>query len=174
MQALQGKVVVVTFWATSCSICVEEMPDFVETYHRYRARGFELIAIAMDYNSPDAVKNFVHDRDLPFPVVLDLTGALARSFNDTIVVPTTFVIDRNGTSVSSTRGALDFSKLRRYLDASLEIYWNQLGVQMNKLGCTVLALLLSFQASCCWSPWTVISLTAPYSCSSTVWEPACR
>lgn len=121
LQALQGKVVIVTFWATSCSICVEEMPDFVETYRQYHAHGFELIAVAMAYDSPDAVKNFVRDRGLPFPVVLDSTGALARSFNDTIVVPTTFVINRNGTLVSSTRGALDFSKLRRYLDASLEI-----------------------------------------------------
>lgn len=121
LQALRGKVVIVTFWATSCSICVEEMPDFAQIYRQYHVHGFELIAVAMAYDSPDAVKNFVRDRGLPFPVVLDSTGALARSFNDTIVVPTTFVIDRKGTRVSSTRGALDFSKLRHYLDASLEI-----------------------------------------------------
>lgn len=121
LQALRGKVVIVTFWATSCSICVEEMPDLAQTYRRYHARGFELIAVAMAYDSPEEVRNFARDRELPFPVVLDSTGALARSFNDTLVVPSTFVIDRNGTLVSSTRGALDFSKLRRYLDASLEI-----------------------------------------------------
>lgn len=121
LQGLQGKVIVVTFWATSCSICVEEMPDLVETYRQYHSRGFELIAVAMAYDSSDEVKNFVRDSELPFPVVFDSTGALARSFNDTTVVPTMFVIDRSGKLVSSTLGAIDFSKLRHYLDVSLGI-----------------------------------------------------
>lgn len=121
LQALRGKVVVVTFWATSCAICVEEMPDLAETYRQYHARGFELIAVAMAYDSPDEVKNFVRDRELQFPIVLDTSGAVARSFNNTTVVPTTFVIDRSGKLVSMTLGALDFSKLQRYLDGALEI-----------------------------------------------------
>lgn len=118
LQDQQGKIVMVIFWATSCSICMGEMPDLVETYRQYQARGFELIAVAMAYDDPEQVRQFARGRGLPFPVVLDTSGEVAHSFDDTTVVPTTFVIDRNGKLVSQTRGAIDFSKLRRYLDRS--------------------------------------------------------
>ncbi|MRS98035.1 redoxin domain-containing protein [Ralstonia pickettii] len=118
LQDLRGRVVVVTFWATSCSICVEEMPDLAQTYRQYRARGFELIAVAMAYDAPDEVRNFARVMSLPFPIVLDTGGALAHAFSNTTVVPTTFVIDRSGQLVSKTLGAIDPAKLRQYLDAS--------------------------------------------------------
>jgi len=118
LEELKGKVVAVTFWATSCPICMSEMPDLIETYRRYQPRGFELIAVAMAYDAPEQVKRFASSRGLPFPVVLDTNGALARAFDGTQVVPTTFLIDRNGKLVSRTLGAIDFSKLRGYLDRS--------------------------------------------------------
>lgn len=116
---LRGKTVAVMFWATSCPICKGEMPDLVETYRKYQPRGFELIAVAMAYDSPEHVKNFAKSGGLPFPVVLDTGGDLARAFSDTKVVPTTFLIDGSGKFVSRTLGAINFSKLRQYLDASL-------------------------------------------------------
>lgn len=119
LQDLRGKVVGVTFWATSCPICLGEMPDLVKTYQQYRFRGFELIAVAMAYDAPDHVRDYAQGRGLPFPVALDTDGKLARMFGDTQVVPTTFLIDKEGKVVSRTLGAIDFSKLRQYLDASL-------------------------------------------------------
>lgn len=119
LQDLQGKVVMVIFWATSCSICMSEMPDLVRTYRQYQPRGFELIAVAMAYDAPGDVRKFASGKGLPFPVVLDTSGALARSFNETKVVPTTFLMDKKGKLVSQTRGAIDFAKLRQYLDGAL-------------------------------------------------------
>lgn len=118
LEELRGKVVAVTFWATSCPIYMGEMPVLVQTYRQYQPRGFELIAVAMAYDAPEHVKHFASSRGLPFPVALDTNGALARSFDDTKVVPTTFLIDKNGKLVSRTLGAIDFSKLRQYLDRS--------------------------------------------------------
>lgn len=115
---LRGKTVMVVFWATSCPICKGEMPNLIETYRKYQPRGFELIAVAMTYDSPEDVKNFAKSAGLPFPVVMDTSGDLARAFSDTKVVPTTFLIDGNGKLVSRTLGAIDFAKLRQYLDAS--------------------------------------------------------
>lgn len=116
---LRGKTVAVMFWATSCPICKAEMPNLVETYRKYQPRGFELIAVAMAYDSPEDVKKFAKSGGLPFPVVLDTDGDLARAFSDTKVVPTTFLIDGSGKFVSRTLGAIDFTKLRQHLDASL-------------------------------------------------------
>ncbi|ACH82465.1 Redoxin domain protein [Acidithiobacillus ferrooxidans ATCC 53993] len=118
LQGQQGKIVMVIFWATNCSICMGEMPDLIETYRQYQARGFELIAVAMAYDDPEQVRKFARSKGLPFPVVLDTSGSLARSFNDTKVVPTIFLIDKKGNLVSRTLGAIDFSKLHQYLNRS--------------------------------------------------------
>jgi thiol-disulfide isomerase/thioredoxin len=40
MADLRGKVVLVSFWATDCSVCVKEMPDLVNTYNTYQDKGF--------------------------------------------------------------------------------------------------------------------------------------
>jgi peroxiredoxin len=71
-------VVVVPFWATNCSICVEEMPDLGQTYRQYHARGFELIAVAVAYDAPDEVENFTRIKGLPFPGLLDTGRAPNR------------------------------------------------------------------------------------------------
>ena len=81
--------------------------------------GFELIAVAMAYDDPEQVRKFARSKGLPFRVVLDTSGSLARSFDDTKVVPTTYLIDRKGNLVSRTLGAIDFPKLRQYLDSAL-------------------------------------------------------
>ncbi len=118
LQDQQGKIVMIFFWATSCSICKGEMPDLIETYQQYQARGFELIAVAMAYDDPEEVRKYAASESLPFSVVLDTSGELARSFDDTKVVPTTFLIDKNGKLASRTLGAIDFPKLHQYLDRS--------------------------------------------------------
>src|SRR5690606_41551685 len=41
MQSLRGKVVMVNFWATSCTTCVKEMPEMVRTYNKYKGQGFD-------------------------------------------------------------------------------------------------------------------------------------
>jgi peroxiredoxin len=76
---LRGKVVLVNFWATSCPGCIKEMPGMIETYTQYKDRGFEIIAVAMSYDPPNYVLNFVQTRQLPFPVALDVNGEHARS-----------------------------------------------------------------------------------------------
>ncbi|MEN9539609.1 MAG: hypothetical protein RLZZ126_1844, partial [Pseudomonadota bacterium] len=49
---LQGKVTLVNFWATSCTTCVAEMPKIIATYDKYKARGYDTLAVAMSYDPP--------------------------------------------------------------------------------------------------------------------------
>src|SRR5438552_3990527 len=44
---LRGRVAVVNFWATSCGVCVAEMPAMIETYREFAPRGYEMVAVAM-------------------------------------------------------------------------------------------------------------------------------
>jgi peroxiredoxin len=118
-QTLRGKVVIVNFWATSCSICVAEMPEMVATYNKYHEQGLEFIAVAMNYDPPNLVLNYAETRQLPFHVALDLQGKLAQAFGDVKGTPTTFVIDKQGRILQRYVGKPSFDDLHKLLEKGL-------------------------------------------------------
>ena len=119
MADLRGKVVLVSFWATDCSVCVREMPDLVNTYNAYKAKGFEVIAVAMPYDPPAQVLNYVTQKALPFPVMHDGFGEIIKQFDGVNLTPTAYIFDKQGKRLQYTIGALDFEKLNQLLDKEL-------------------------------------------------------
>ena len=79
---LKGKVVLINFWATSCTTCVKEMPQIVATHEKFKGRGYDTLAVAMSYDPPAYVINFAESRRLPFGVAIDNTGGIAKSFGN--------------------------------------------------------------------------------------------
>jgi peroxiredoxin len=118
-QDLRGKVVMINFWATSCVTCVKEMPEMIETFKKYNAQGLEFVAVAMAYDPPNYVLNFVETRKLPFTVALDTQGTLAKSFGDIQLTPTTLVIDKDGHIIKKYVGEPDFPALHQLLEKEL-------------------------------------------------------
>lgn len=118
-QALLGKVLLVNFWATSCVTCVKEMPQIVATHRKYTARGFDTLAVAMSYDPPAYVANFAQSRQLPFGVVIDNTGAIAKGFADVRLTPTTYLIDKRGAIVKRYVGEPDFAELHALVEKLL-------------------------------------------------------
>ncbi|MFG6448048.1 TlpA family protein disulfide reductase [Roseateles sp. BYS180W] len=114
-----GKVVLVNFWATSCSSCVAEMPELKATYQRFKTRGFDTVAVAMSYDPPAYVSQFAQSRQLPFGVAIDNTGEVAKSFGKVQLTPTTFVIDKKGRIVSRYVGPPDFAALHQQIERLL-------------------------------------------------------
>lgn len=106
-QDLRGKVVLVKFWATSCVTCVAQMPDNIENYNALKDRGYDTIAVAMQYDPPNYVKNFAESRELPFKVVIDANGEIAREFGDVRLTPTAFLIDKQGNIIRRYLGNYD-------------------------------------------------------------------
>jgi thiol-disulfide isomerase/thioredoxin len=119
MASLKGKVVLVNFWATDCTSCIKEMPDLINTYNAYKAKGFEVIAVAMPYDPPAQVKNYVTQKKLPFPVMHDGFGKITQSFGGVNVTPTTFLFDKEGNRLEKKVGILDFVNLHAILDREL-------------------------------------------------------
>jgi peroxiredoxin len=119
LSSLKGKVVLVNFWATTCTTCVAEMPKIVETYKRFAPKGFETVAIAMDYDPPEYVRNYAQKNGLPFTVALDSGGKAAKGFEDVRLTPTTFLLDKQGRIVQKYLGEPDFTKLHALLDKLL-------------------------------------------------------
>lgn len=118
-QDLKGKVTLVNFWATSCTTCVAEMPQVIATYDKYKARGYDTIAVAMEYDPPSYVVNFAETRKLPFKVAIDNTGAVARAWGDVQLTPTIYIVDKQGRIVKKYVGAPDFADLHKLIEKLL-------------------------------------------------------
>lgn len=106
-QDLRGKVVLVKFWATSCVTCIQQMPDTIQAYEDLSPKGYEVIAVAMEYDPPNYVKNYTDTRKLPFTVAIDSQGDIARAFGDVQLTPTAFLIDKQGHIIKRYLGNYD-------------------------------------------------------------------
>jgi len=116
MSALKGKVVLVNFWATSCTACVKEMPQIIATHRKYEGKGFDTLAVAMSYDPPALVVEFARSRALPFTVVIDNLGDMARQFGDVQLTPTTVLVNRRGEIVRRYVGEPDFAALHALIE----------------------------------------------------------
>lgn len=116
---LKGQVVLVNFWATSCTTCVAEMPQIMATHEKYKSRGYQTVAVAMSYDPPAYVANFAKTRQLPFGVAIDNTGDIAKRFGDIKLTPTTFLINKRGEIVKRYVGAPDFAALHTLVEKLL-------------------------------------------------------
>ena len=111
LAALRGHVVLVNFWATDCAPCVEEMPAMVANWRRFSPQGFETLAVAVQTDPPALVSNFAQARALPFGVVIDNTGEVARHFGNVQFTPTSLLINKRGEIVKRWVGKTDFEAL---------------------------------------------------------------
>jgi peroxiredoxin len=111
-EQMKGKVTLVNFWATSCTTCVAEMPQLVDTYKKFSAQGFDTVAVAMSYDPPAYVVSFAQTRQLPFKVAIDNTGAVAKAWGDVKLTPTTYLVNKKGEIVKRYVGAPDFAAMQ--------------------------------------------------------------
>jgi peroxiredoxin len=116
---LRGKVVVVNFWATWCKDCIKEMPKLVDTHRKFAARGYETIAVAVRQDTAENIARFNTKHALPFRVVFDRSGALAREFGNVRLTPTTFVIDKNGKVLQRYIGEPDWAEFHKLVEREL-------------------------------------------------------
>ena len=118
-EILKGRVILVNFWATSCVACVAEMPKLIATHNKYKAQGFDTIAVAMSYDPPSYVVNFAQTRQLPFGVAIDNTGSVAKAWGDVRLTPTTFLVNKQGEIVKTYVGEPNFPELHRLVESLL-------------------------------------------------------
>lgn len=113
---LAGRVVLVSFWATTCGSCLTGMPRMVDLHREFHQRGFELLAVAMRHDPPARVAAYAETHRLPFGVVIDNTGEVGRAFGDVRVTPSGFLIDRQRLVAERWTGSPDFGRLRARIE----------------------------------------------------------
>jgi len=95
--ASNGKITVVSFWATWCSPCKKELTNYAELYDVWQEKyGVQVLAISIDDARNTAkVKAYVNGVNWPFEVLLDPNEDMKRSMNFQ-TVPFSMLVDQSG------------------------------------------------------------------------------
>ena len=119
-KAWSGKVVVMNFWATWCAPCREEMPMLNQYADRYGAAPLAVVGVAIDEKV--AVRNFVQQFNIRYPVLLADSGALnlmRAAGNQLGGLPFTLILDKNGNIVARLSGKISEAQLDTAVRAHL-------------------------------------------------------
>ena len=111
LQSFAGKVVLVDFWASWCSPCLQSFPWMNELQQRHSKDGFVVVAVNMDQDRALA-DAFLKKPPVDFHIEYDAQGTLARQFG-VQAMPTSFLIDRNGNVRLRHRGFRDKERAGR-------------------------------------------------------------
>ncbi|WP_073061554.1 TlpA disulfide reductase family protein [Fodinibius roseus] len=106
----KGKVVLLNIWATWCAPCHEETPEFVDLYSEYRDQGLEILGVSIDEQGRSVVDPFLEKYDVNYPVVID-DGTIMDKYGPTMGIPTTYIIDKDGSLRYFAVGAVTTKEL---------------------------------------------------------------
>lgn len=95
LESDRGHVVLLDVWATWCEPCRETLPEYQKLAERYRARGLRVWALNVDEHSAD-IGPFLSTLALSLPVLLDPNATVAEGVLHTRVMPTVYLLDRQG------------------------------------------------------------------------------
>lgn len=109
-----GKWVLVNFWATWCSPCLEEIPEFSELYQSRKNKDLVVLGIAVDFDNPDLVFAFAERQKMSYPLIMGDADVTAQ-FGKINVLPTTFLYDPSGKKVLHRIGPLSRAELEKLI-----------------------------------------------------------
>lgn len=116
---LEGKSVVVNFWATWCEPCKVEMPWLVRLQEKYRAQGLQIVGVAMDKSPEKTIARFARRMHVNYPVVLG-TDKVAALYGGVEGLPELFFIDRPGTIIRHDAGLISESAIENSINDCLK------------------------------------------------------
>jgi len=116
--SFKNKVLLITFFATWCPPCRQEIPTLIELQREYGAKGFSVIGLSVDEGGPRIVARLVRQEKINYPVLM-ADRATARAFGGIAGIPTSFLVNRKGHVVKKYPGYVPHDLLARDVAAVL-------------------------------------------------------
>jgi thiol-disulfide isomerase/thioredoxin len=101
----KGKTILVSFWASWCRPCIEEMPSLVKLKEKYKD-NLEILAVDVGEEAT-TIKKFTGEMNINFPLLQDLNSSTTKDWK-VYVYPSNYIIDKAGKLVYASKGALDW------------------------------------------------------------------
>jgi peroxiredoxin len=96
--------ILLSFWATWCKPCIEELNEYKQIYSEYKDKGFKMYAISTDdENTVAKVKPLVKSKGYNFPVLLDTNSDAVRLYYAQSI-PYSVILDKDGMIIYSHLG----------------------------------------------------------------------
>ena len=108
LQQFRGKYLLINFWATWCGPCKIEMPSLEKLYRQFKSDNFDMLGISNDMFGERVVRPYVKAKNITFPMLLDQKMVVSRQYG-IVSLPTTILIDPEGTIIGILQGAENWS-----------------------------------------------------------------
>ncbi len=112
--SFEGKALLVTFFATWCPPCVQEIPLLNKLQEKYKRDGFSVVGISVNKGNERAVKKFIEKQKIVYPVVL-AEAKVMRDFGGVYGIPVSFLVNRKGYVVKRYQGYQPISVIEKDL-----------------------------------------------------------
>ncbi len=117
LSQFKGKVVMVNFFTFFCMPCREEMPDLNKLYNEYKGKGYQVLGIGLS-SDPTQLRFLVKQIGLDYPVLAG-NDKVSKDYGNVEIVPTTFIIDKQGNIAHKILGTRKKEELAKMIEALL-------------------------------------------------------
>jgi thiol-disulfide isomerase/thioredoxin len=100
---LESQVLLVTFFATWCPPCIQEIPTFIDLQNSYKDKGFSVVAFSMDEGDPAPLHKLIDKYGINYPVLI-ADDVVTQGVGGVTGIPVTFLVNRKGEIVKKYLG----------------------------------------------------------------------
>lgn len=117
-RSFDGMALILTFFATWCPPCIEEVPNLIKLQKKYAAEGFSVIGLSVDQGGAKVVRRMVEKKNINYPVVM-ADAQVMQDFGGVYGIPVAFLINKEGNVVKKYTGYIPISVLEKDLQQIL-------------------------------------------------------
>ena len=117
-RSFDGMALILTFFATWCPPCIEEVPTLIKLQKKYGAEGFSVIGLSVDQGGARVVRRMIEKSDINYPVVM-ADAQVMKDFGGVYGIPVAFLINKEGNVVKKYTGYVPISVLEKDLQQIL-------------------------------------------------------
>lgn len=115
----KGKALLVTFFATWCPPCIEEIPTLIKLHKEFGPDQFSVVGLSVDQGGPEVVARMVEKNEINYPVLM-ADSATMQNFGGVYGIPVSFLINRDGNVVKKYTGYVAADVLAKDISSVLK------------------------------------------------------